>query len=452
MAIYLGTWQDDAGNAFDPASFSLQETGSDPLATLVVYGLMDPDCTGDYHHAGTHDGLAYYERTDHAFVIWWDSALESWTIAEEIEPDPDDYWRASAAIENVYSAYGDNEGSPHVAASVPKELNITGTPSPLCTGPYAFAGLWNDVPFWQSIPPAFFIYWSATWGYWMISAALDDTPTDYWYAPYPFPILFMPDGACTGYPLLDHDPMPDISLALSPSPDATGAYHHAGLHDGFPHWLRTDRSFAIWYDSDTDHWFITTTPGETDPGSWENPSGLRGLYNRNAPYTGRIASATFVAPPTQHWGICRTRVHGRRFGSGGRPGHYEATPVTPAGWYPFPPLQFWARLTFKEAIQAYLDLPPFAPAYVTGVLDPDVIGSYGGMGLHNSKAHWFRAQTTYHIYWDTAPPCWIIGQTFPDVPPPDEPHWYRAHASPYGQYDPYGGATGHPVIFAPEGP
>jgi len=235
-----------------------------------------------------------------------------------------------------------------------------------------------------------------------------------------------------------------LTITGDTDPDCTRTYPYAGESGGFPYYRRSDAAYELWFHPVSRNYIISTARGVTTPGFWRLYEALIGTYTPWGDYTG---------DPTTAWqtgGIIRLRIHGRRFGSGARPDYYEETPVTPAGFYPFSPLQAWCRMNAAQMLAAYAKLPPFAPIYVTGVLTPDIIGSYGGIDLHNDRAHWWNEEHAYHVYWFSPQSRWFIAREFPDNPQNGDPYWFRTDPSPYGAYAPWQGASGIATLFAPE--
>ncbi len=57
-----------------------------PQGDLVVTGTLDPDVTGNYNLAGTHNGGDYYEREDSAYFIYLYADIfgDVWVIGDEL--------------------------------------------------------------------------------------------------------------------------------------------------------------------------------------------------------------------------------------------------------------------------------------------------------------------------------------------------------------------------------
>lgn len=226
-------------------------------------------------------------------------------------------------------------------------------------------------------------------------------------------------------------------------PDGTGTYRQSGTFGGKPRYERADGAYQ-------NRWFIF-------PGVWSiqvNPFVPGGAWIKfGDPVTGVYAPAPpFFGDPDAAWqlgGSLRLRIHGRRHGSGAMPNHYPPGPNYILGYYDYSPRQWMARFTFGQIMKEYLDIPPFPPVHVTGVLNPDVTGRYGGQDVHNGKSHWADTVTTYDIWWVPLTNSWVIYDAFPIDPLFMNVHWIRSDPSPYGPYQPLGGAGGIAIVSAP---
>lgn len=190
-------------------------------------------------------------------------------------------------------------------------------------------------------------------------------------------------------------------------------------------------------------WIISTAPG-TLHNFWASPiAAPLDTYAPFGTYTG-----TPTAINTQH-GVSRIRIHGRRHGSGPKPTYYPETVWGPSGYYDFSPWQWGIRQSFAERIRDFGLFPPFPPVWVTGTLNPDILGQYGGVDFQNTKAHWTNLETMYHLWWVPTNQSWVLFDVFPNEPVWEDLHWIRSDPSPYGPYQPLGGAIGIALVSAP---
>lgn len=63
----------------------------------IVTGEVEPDCTGKYTLAGTHNDKDYYSLNN-IWVIWWNSEHNFWSIENIQLFPPIGYWRRDAGI------------------------------------------------------------------------------------------------------------------------------------------------------------------------------------------------------------------------------------------------------------------------------------------------------------------------------------------------------------------
>lgn len=113
MAIFLGSWLDDAGDPFDPASFAIStRTSTD---TLIVTGNPDPDCTGVWKYAGQHAGYPYYESPDTVYKLY--HYIDVWAISTIFDDFGPGAWvnPTPEQIEGTYFPYGPYTGDVVVA-------------------------------------------------------------------------------------------------------------------------------------------------------------------------------------------------------------------------------------------------------------------------------------------------------------------------------------------------
>lgn len=84
------------------------------MASYLATGTPDPDCTGVFAEAGTHNGEPYY--TNGGWYLWWGGSF--WTISGALgsESYPPGWWTSSgAAIEDDYLPGADNTGTVTIA-------------------------------------------------------------------------------------------------------------------------------------------------------------------------------------------------------------------------------------------------------------------------------------------------------------------------------------------------
>ena len=68
-------------------------------------------------------------------------------------------------------------------------------------------------------------------------------------------------------------PPPDYVVTGVLTPDATGDYNAAGIHDGLPYYERLDSEFVIWYRSDLEVWFLSEQLDDPLNNCWGAPDG-----------------------------------------------------------------------------------------------------------------------------------------------------------------------------------
>lgn len=262
------------------------------------------------------------------------------------------------------------------------------------------------------------------------------------------PILagtFKPSGQAANFPdtfIQQYQTGPGLLATTGdPVPDCKGTYKFAGIYDGDPYYELPDASYAVWSRGEAGM-TISPTPGDLANPRWSKPQpDPVGTYN---PYGGSSGNPQVAIIPVV---TIRRRIHGRPHGCGARRDYYEAGPYHLAGYYAWSPWQLGARLTFAQRMKEYFVFPPFAALFVTGLLTPDIIGTYGAQGFHNTKAHWYDYYSMYHVWWHTAWARWFISDTFPAHPQNGNPYWFRTDPSPYGAYAPWQGADGIATLF-----
>ena len=85
---------------------------------------------------------------------------------------------------------------------------------------------------------------------------------------------------------------------------------------------------------------------------------------------------------------------------------------------------------------------------VTGVLDPDVTGTYTYVGLYDGYGYWAKATNAY-LFVDTAQGVWVLAEYLAPVDPGVEAFWggpVMAVASPVDDYSPVAPATGDATV------
>lgn len=83
-------------------------------------------------------------------------------------------------------------------------------------------------------------------------------------------------------------PKPTYKVTGTITPDATGNYWTAGIHEGKPYYKRLDEEWFLWYDG-TINWFISKTVGEFGTSWWYKefyPETPVGDYEPNGGATG----------------------------------------------------------------------------------------------------------------------------------------------------------------------
>jgi len=67
-------------------------SGTGPSASkLDVSGVINPDATGKYNIAGTHNDKSYYKYGEASWYIWWDGD-QRWTISEKLGLTGEAFW------------------------------------------------------------------------------------------------------------------------------------------------------------------------------------------------------------------------------------------------------------------------------------------------------------------------------------------------------------------------
>lgn len=89
----------------------------------IVTGDMAPDCTGKYLLAGTHNDKDYYERSDSAYLIWWDGSTH-WYISDTLDVIVGGAWERTAP--NIEGNYIDIFGPVGIAT-----VTLSLTPPPI---------------------------------------------------------------------------------------------------------------------------------------------------------------------------------------------------------------------------------------------------------------------------------------------------------------------------------
>jgi len=113
----------------------------DAIPDCYVYGDMSPECTGEYHIAGTFNGKAYYSRVDSARYIVWDG-VDSWYISTTISIPTVQYWKLTAPSHiGIYAPVGTATGNTIVTTYEGIKYNFTGTVSPDVVGPVYQLGM-----------------------------------------------------------------------------------------------------------------------------------------------------------------------------------------------------------------------------------------------------------------------------------------------------------------------
>lgn len=233
-----------------------------------------------------------------------------------------------------------------------------------------------------------------------------------------------------------------LATTGDPVPDCTGTYQYAGVHNGEPYYKHQAAAFYLWYSGVADNWAISIAPGEVGPGDWHSDDGRFDTFEPTAPYTGNPVTASIPIV------TIRLRIHGRRAGSGARRDYYPAGPTWNAGIKEMSPWQKTVRQMWSLLTRQYAKFKPFVPVDVTGTLTPNVTGWYGGMDHHNSRLHWYRMESEFHIWRDTDLNFWFLAYTFPVEPGDSNPYWARADSSPFGDYGPFQGAIGTATVTA----
>lgn len=91
-----------------------------PEPDLIVTGTLNPDSTGDYFQAGTHNGQPYYARDDDAWFIWYLYLAmfdkHRWHISDELGDTSRPYWRRDLdALGPPPGSYGAQNGATGLA-------------------------------------------------------------------------------------------------------------------------------------------------------------------------------------------------------------------------------------------------------------------------------------------------------------------------------------------------
>ena len=82
---------------------------------VAVNPELNPDCSGNYFTAGTHDSQPYYRRADGAWFLWWYLDAGYWHISTEAGVVGSYYWFRGPAITGNYSPGGSTIGTATVA-------------------------------------------------------------------------------------------------------------------------------------------------------------------------------------------------------------------------------------------------------------------------------------------------------------------------------------------------
>lgn len=346
MAIYQGTWQDEAGVAFDPSCFSLHETKPVSTGQHAVFGYPDPDCTGTYNYTGIHNGMPYFTRIDNAFVLFWYQDEDRWCIALDLTEPPINYWQSSLSLSYWFVPNGAFAGYAHPFPFPLPDFYVAGILTPDATGTYAPSGIFNTLPYWEREDSAFYIYFSSTANMWILGPALEDWPTDGWVAANFCQSYYWAFGDYEGLAwnfYIDH---PSLTVHQTTDPDCSGTYVYAGAYEGYPYWTRQDFAYSLWSDPETNNWYISVAPGNTIAGVWTSALGLDTTYDPTAPYTGSPHVDRLLISTSTPWGVARERIFGRRGGSGSPPGLYHGSPAQEA-----------CRLHFCNRMHAYTAFP-----------------------------------------------------------------------------------------------
>jgi len=84
---------------------------------VTVTGTPVPNITGVYTLRGLHNDKNYYQRTDEAWLIWWDD-VNTWKISTALDVQGDCFWtRTDPDVDGDYVPCGNAQGTPTVEPS-----------------------------------------------------------------------------------------------------------------------------------------------------------------------------------------------------------------------------------------------------------------------------------------------------------------------------------------------
>lgn len=209
------------------------------------------------------------------------------------------------------------------------------------------------------------------------------------------------------------------------------------------------------------HQYIDNADGEPDValiGAWTETSFRPShwqhdyLHDDNADKGNKTVTFTATHPLG---GVCRSRIHGRRFGSGARPGWYPAGPTWESGFFPISPAVLRNRMDWGHMMRWYADILPMPPVRVitahegievTGDMTPNVAGRYVPIVDPPWEGKWKDLGSDWHVWWHVGLQAWVIADTYPDLPLITDPSWGRVDVAWYGTYTPDGTAEGNCTV------
>lgn len=225
-----------------------------------------------------------------------------------------------------------------------------------------------------------------------------------------------------------------LTATGTPVPDSSGQYKYAGEYRGEPYYVHVDETFEVWWDNYK--WVMSTVRGTVLPGMWYRPTAapIEGVFYPYGTYAGYPVVA--VCPV----GIIRISM------SPSSKGPYWARVP-----YPVSPPQQGIRLQWALMMRQYALFEDSTikfvcteneAAEVAGDPFPDVHGYYTWLSKHDENDHWRNEVHQFDIWRDLGQACWILGDTFPNLPGEFDNWWRRDSLSCRGDFAPQGTALG----------